>query len=87
MTDRQAAQATREKLTPPDIRARKGGPRLSMLSVYDYPFARYAEEAGIDILLIGDSLGMVVQGHDSTVPVRMDDVIYHARAVRRGPGP
>jgi 3-methyl-2-oxobutanoate hydroxymethyltransferase len=84
MTDRQAAQATREKLTPPDIRARKGGPRLSMLSVYDYPFARYAEEAGIDILLIGDSLGMVVQGHDSTVPVRMDDVIYHARAVRRG---
>jgi 3-methyl-2-oxobutanoate hydroxymethyltransferase len=74
----------RTKLTALDIRARKGGPRLSMVSVYDFPFARLAEEAGIDILLVGDSLGMVVQGHDSTVPVTLDDVIYHAKAVRRG---
>ena len=54
----------RTKLTALDIRTRKGGPRLSMVSVYDFPFARLAEEAGIDILLVGDSLGMVVQGHD-----------------------
>jgi 3-methyl-2-oxobutanoate hydroxymethyltransferase len=72
------------KLTAHDIQARKGGPRLSMVSVYDFPFARLAEEAGIEILLVGDSLGMVVQGHDSTVPVTLDDVIYHAKAVRRG---
>jgi 3-methyl-2-oxobutanoate hydroxymethyltransferase len=55
-----------------------------MVSVYDFPFARLAEEAGIDILLVGDSVGMVVQGHDSTVPVTLDDIVYHARAVRRG---
>jgi 3-methyl-2-oxobutanoate hydroxymethyltransferase len=72
------------KLTAYDIQARKGGLRLSMVSVYDFPFARLAEEAGIDILLVGDSLGMVVQGHDSTVPVTLDDIVYHAKAVRRG---
>ncbi len=72
------------KLTAHDIQARKGGLKLSMVSVYDFPFARLAEEAGIDILLVGDSLGMVVQGHDSTVPVTLDDVVYHAKAVRRG---
>ena len=55
-----------------------------MLSLYDYPFARLAEQAGIDIILVGDSLGMVVHGFDSTVPVRLDDIVYHARAVRRG---
>ncbi|MCA9861945.1 MAG: 3-methyl-2-oxobutanoate hydroxymethyltransferase [Thermomicrobiales bacterium] len=55
-----------------------------MLSLYDYPFARLAEQAGIDIILVGDSLGMVVHGYDSTVPVRLDDIIYHTRAVRRG---
>jgi len=72
------------KLTAYHIQARKGAQRLSMVSVYDFPFARLAEEAGIDILLVGDSLGMVVQGHDSTVPVTLDDIIYHAKAVRRG---
>jgi 3-methyl-2-oxobutanoate hydroxymethyltransferase len=74
------------KLTAHDIQARKGGPKLSMVSVYDFPFARLAEEAAIDILLVGDSLGMVVQGHDSTVPVTLDDIVYHAKAVRRGAG-
>ncbi|MCC2629920.1 MAG: 3-methyl-2-oxobutanoatehydroxymethyltransferase, partial [Thermomicrobiales bacterium] len=67
-----------------DIKARKDVQRLSMVSVYDFPFARLAEEAGIDILLVGDSLGMVVQGHDSTVPVTLTDIVYHAKAVRRG---
>ena len=77
-------QITSSKLTTQAIRARKGGKKLSMLSLYDFPFARLAQEAGIDILLVGDSLGMVVHGVDSTVPVTIDDVVYHARAVRRG---
>ncbi len=84
MADGSEARAERSKLTAFDIRARKGGAKLSMVSLYDYPFARLAEEAGLDIILIGDSLGMVIQGHDSTVPVTLDDVIYHAKAVRRG---
>jgi 3-methyl-2-oxobutanoate hydroxymethyltransferase len=84
MASESPQQSSDAKLTALDIQRRKGGPRLSMISVYDFPFARLAEEAGIDILLVGDSLGMVVQGHDSTVPVTLDDVIYHAKAVRRG---
>ena len=82
--DNEHQDANRPKLTALDIRARKGGPKLTMVSLYDYPFARLAEDAGLDIILVGDSLGMVVQGHDSTVPVTLDDVIYHCRAVRRG---
>jgi 3-methyl-2-oxobutanoate hydroxymethyltransferase len=72
------------RLTIQEIRSRKDGPKLSMISLYDYPFARLAEQAGIDLLLVGDSLGMVVQGHDSTVPVTLQDIVYHSRAVRRG---
>lgn len=78
------AKHDKPKLTAFDIRLLKGGRKFSMVSIYDVAFARLAEEAGIDILLVGDSLGMVVQGHDSTVPVRLDDIVYHARAVRRG---
>jgi 3-methyl-2-oxobutanoate hydroxymethyltransferase len=80
---RDVAQS-KTKLTALDIRHQKDGRKLSMISVYDVAFARLAEDAGIDILLVGDSLGMVVQGFDSTVPVRLEDIIYHARAVRRG---
>jgi 3-methyl-2-oxobutanoate hydroxymethyltransferase len=78
------AGAEKRKLTAVDVKARKQGPKLTMLSLYDFPFARLAEQAGIDIILVGDSLGMVVHGYDSTVPVRLDDIIYHSRAVRRG---
>jgi 3-methyl-2-oxobutanoate hydroxymethyltransferase len=77
-------QARPGKLTARDIQARKSGEKLTMLSLYDYPFARLAEKAGIDIILVGDSLGMVIQGYDSTVPVKLDDIIYHTRATRRG---
>ena len=84
MANERSQDSARGKLTAVDIRRRKDGPRLSMVSVYDFPFARLAEEAGIDIVLVGDSLGMVVQGHDSTVPVTLGDIIYHAKAVRRG---
>jgi 3-methyl-2-oxobutanoate hydroxymethyltransferase len=74
----------RKKLTVPGVRARKDGPKLTMVTAYDYFFAKAAEQAGIDMLLVGDSLGMAVQGHDSTVPVRLDHIIYHTQAVRRG---
>ncbi len=82
--DDRGAQPEPSKLTAFDVRARKGGAKLSMLSLYDFPFARIAAEAGLDIILVGDSLGMVIQGHDSTVPVTLDDVVYHSKAVRRG---
>lgn len=69
---------------PQLARAREAGRRLTMLTCYDASFARVLDDAGIDLILIGDSLGMVVQGHDSTLPVRVDDIVYHTAAVARG---
>jgi 3-methyl-2-oxobutanoate hydroxymethyltransferase len=63
---------------------KKDGQKIVMLTAYDYPSARLAEEAGMDVILVGDSLGMVVLGYDSTVPVTMADMIHHTRAARRG---
>jgi len=63
---------------------RKKGERLAMLTAYDFPTARLVAEAGIDLILVGDSLGMVVLGYDSTLPVTMDDMVHHTRAARRG---
>jgi 3-methyl-2-oxobutanoate hydroxymethyltransferase len=63
---------------------KEGGEKIVMMTAYDYPSARLAEEAGMDVLLVGDSLGMVVLGYDSTVPVTMADMIHHTRAVCRG---
>jgi len=60
------------------------GQRFAMITAYDYPSARLVEQAGIPIILVGDSLGSVVLGYDSTVPVTMEDVVYHTRAVVRG---
>jgi 3-methyl-2-oxobutanoate hydroxymethyltransferase len=57
---------------------------LVMVTAYDYTFAKLAEAAGVDILLVGDSLGMVIQGQSSTLPVTLDEVIYHTRCVSRG---
>ncbi|GIW14475.1 MAG: 3-methyl-2-oxobutanoate hydroxymethyltransferase [Tepidiforma sp.] len=59
------------------------GRRFAMITAYDYPTARLVEQAGIPIILVGDSLGSVVLGYDSTVPVTMDDIVYHTRAVVR----
>ncbi len=73
-----------KKVVVPDIRARKGvGPALAVVTAYDYVMARLLDEAGVDVILVGDSLGMVVQGLASTLPVTLDEMCYHGRAVAR----
>lgn len=74
----------RKKITIPDVlNMKQEGRRISMLTSYDYPFTRIMDAAGVDIILVGDSVGVVVAGHDTTLPVTMDEMIYHTRAVRR----
>ncbi len=63
---------------------KKKGDRITFLTAYDFPTAQFAEDAGLDMLLVGDSLGMCVYGYKGTIPVVMDQMIYHADAVRRG---
>jgi len=60
------------------------GEKIAAITAYDASFATLVDDAGVDVVLVGDSLGMVIQGHDTTVPVTLDDVIYHCRAVSRG---
>ncbi|MDQ3044027.1 MAG: 3-methyl-2-oxobutanoate hydroxymethyltransferase [Chloroflexota bacterium] len=74
----------RRKLHAPDLRARKGTDKIVMLSAYDYHIARLAELAGIDLLLVGDSLGMVVLGMEGTTTVTLEEILHHTRAVARG---
>jgi len=72
-------------ITAPDIRDRKHSDnRIVMVTAYDHPTARLAEQAGVDIVLVGDSLGMVVLGYPDTLQVTMEDMIHHCRAVSRG---
>jgi 3-methyl-2-oxobutanoate hydroxymethyltransferase len=72
-------------VTVPSLRAMKArGERITMVTAYDATFARMFDDAGVDVLLVGDSLGMVFQGLDSTLPVTIDEIIYHTRAVARG---
>ncbi len=71
-------------ITVRDLVARKGGEKLVMVSAYDAMFARIADAAGVDIILVGDSLGSVVAGQDSTLQVTLDQMIYHGAAARRG---
>ena len=73
-----------KKLTIPDIKNRKHGIPIAELTAYDYPWARMMDAAGIDIVLVGDSLGMVVLGHPDTVSVTMEEMIHHTKAVVRG---
>ncbi len=66
------------------LKMKKEGAKLTWVTAYDYPIAHFAEEAGIDMILVGDSLGMVVYGYDGTIPVTMEECLIHCRAVRRG---
>ncbi len=73
------------KVTVPEIRKMKErGEKITALTAYDYSFARILDQAGIDILLVGDSLGSVIQGRENTLSVTMEDMIYHTKAVARG---
>ncbi len=78
-------------VTALDLRQRKSSvgkadnpPKIVMVTAYDATFAALFDQAGVDALLVGDSLGMVIQGHDTTLPVTLDHIIYHSAAVRRG---
>ncbi len=80
-----SAVAELRAVTVPDfLSARSRGVRLTMLTAYDYTMARLLDAAGVDGLLVGDSLGMVVQGNDTSLAVTLDEVIYHTRLVARG---
>jgi 3-methyl-2-oxobutanoate hydroxymethyltransferase len=79
-----SSHASTPRLTLNDLRRLASSRKLAMLTCYDAAFAATLDAAGVDILLIGDSLGMVVQGHDSTLPVTVADVAYHAACVARG---
>lgn len=73
------------KTTIPSFRQKKErGEKVTMITVYDYPFARLVDRSAAELILVGDSLGMVVQGLEHTNPVTLDEVIYHVKAVRRG---
>lgn len=72
------------KLSGEFIKMKQAKEKIVMLTAYDYPSAKQAEQAGVDMILVGDSLGMVVLGYESTIPVTMEDMIHHTKAVKRG---
>src|SRR5919109_2098003 len=79
------AESRTGRVTTTKFKAMKGrGEKIAMLTAYDYSTARIADEAGIDALLVGDSLGMVMLGYESTVSVTMEEMVHHTKAVSRG---
>lgn len=82
--DTGAVTHSAKPVTLPDLHKMKtGGEKIACLTAYDACFAALEDRAGVDLILVGDSLGMVVQGHDTTVPVTVDDIVYHSRCVAR----
>lgn len=73
-----------KRVTAPDIAAAKGQRRLTCITACDYPTGRLADESGVDMVLVGDSLAMVELGHEDTLSVTMDEMVHHAKAVSRG---
>ena len=84
ITNGSPAADVRPVTVPDFLSARARGVRLTMLTAYDYTMARLLDAAGVDALLVGDSLGMVVQGNDTSLGVTLEEVIYHTRLVARG---
>src|SRR5512136_649128 len=81
---RTMAETPIEKITVPSLQARKTvGPRIVCLTGYDFPTAKILDACGVDLILVGDSLGMVVLGYENTVPVTMEEMLHHTRAVTR----
>ena len=79
------SSSSRDKVTVRTLwRKKRAGEPISMLTAYDYPSALAVDQAGVDVILVGDSLGMVVLGYDTTLPVTMEDMLHHAKAVARG---
>ena len=72
------------KTTSDFLKMKQQKEKIVMITAYDYPGAKFSEEAEVDMILVGDSLGMVVLGYDSTMPVTVDDMVHHSKAVRRG---
>ena len=76
--------AVKRKTVLDILQMKSSGEKIAVLTSYDYPFARLVDSEGIDVILVGDSVGSVVSGYDTTLPVTMDEMIYHTRAVVRG---
>jgi len=76
---------SKKKVTIPELQERKRtGEKFTMITVYDYPMASMVDRSTIELILVGDSVGMVIQGHDGTIPVNIEDMLYHVKLVRRG---
>lgn len=75
----------KNKITIPELKGMKtSGQKFKMITVYDFPMASMVDRSSAELILVGDSLGMVIQGHDSTVPVNLEDILYHVKIVRKG---
>ena len=83
-TKKESPKAQAKPVTAPDIQARKNGEKICCMTAYDYPSALLADRAGVDVILVGDSLGMVVLGYEDTLSVTVDDMVHHTRAASRG---
>src|SRR5690242_20620242 len=73
-----------DRVTAPKIRAMKGKQRIVSITAYDAPMAKLADESGVDFILVGDSVGDVILGYSTTIPVTLEEILHHVRAVRRG---